>query len=427
MNYRLTKYFLGILMIGIFCHLPAQGQNHKIRGTVFDAKSNKPLVNANISITHLTDSISFYIASDSEGHFSTDRLGQGKYSLNISYLGYRSYKDTVHIAITDVNLGRIYLSNSSTTLKEVNITEPVPSVKQKGDTLEFNAEAYKVNPDAAAADLLQKMPGIEIDDRNVKAQGEDVNKVLIDGRPFFGNDPYASLEGLPASIIDKVQVYNEKSEQEQFTGFSEGTTTKTINIITDPDKRNGAFGRFSAGYGTDGKYLAGGNINQFSGDRRITITAQTNNINYQNFSDQNPVALPGGSGAGIATTNSLGINYSDKWGKKIDVTGSYLFEQTNNNIESELRRTYVLDADSGQVYNETNNTSYHNYNHNLSLRINYNIDSANSILIEPHLSIQKNYSSSSVLGNTVQLNTLLNETVNNYFSNQTWYNFSNDL
>ena len=247
MNHWPTKYILCILVTGIFCHFSAQGQGHKISGTVLDIKNKKPLVNANVSIIYLKDSISFYTAADSEGHFYTASLVPGRYAVNISYLGYASYKDTVHIDGADVHLGRISLTNNSTTLEEVNITEPVLSVKQKGDTLEFNAEAYKVNPDAAAADLLQKMPGIEIDDRNVKAQGEDVSKVLIDGKPFFSNDPYASLEGLPATIVDKVQVYNEKSEQEQFTGFSEGATTKTINIITDPDKRNGAFGRFSAG------------------------------------------------------------------------------------------------------------------------------------------------------------------------------------
>jgi hypothetical protein len=206
-------------------------------------------------------------------------------------------------------------------LDEVKIVAKVLAMVQKDDTLEFNAGAYKVNPDADAADLVRKMPSLEISGKNVTAQGESVVKVLVDGKPFFDNDPYASLKNLPAEIIDKVQVYNEKSEQEQFTGFSEGNTSKTINIITKPDKRNGLFGKAYGGLGGDnggeGKYGTGFTLNGFDHDRRITLTGQSNNINIQNFSDPNAA----GSGEyGLTNTKATGMNYTDKWGKKMDIT-----------------------------------------------------------------------------------------------------------
>ncbi len=189
------------------------------------------------------------------------------------------------------------------------------------------------------------MPTVSIDNTGtVKAQGETVQKVLVDGKPFFGDDPTVALRNLPAEIIDKVQIYNELSDQAKLTGFDDGNTTKTMNIVTKKNNRNGIFGKFYAGYGTDEKYSAGENLNFFNGDRRISIISISNNINQQNFSSQDLLGLSGGSGgrgnfgggigggggsggsntnfmigqqSGVSRTNSVGLNYSDNWGEKL--------------------------------------------------------------------------------------------------------------
>ena len=127
------------------------------------------------------------------------------------------------------------------------------------------------------------MPTVEIENGSVQAQGEDVRRVLVDGKPFFGNDPTAALKNLPAEVIDKIQIFDQQSDQAQFTGFDDGNESKTINIITKPNMRNGQFGKIFGGYGYKDKYTTGGNVNIFKGDQRISLIGQSNNINIQNF------------------------------------------------------------------------------------------------------------------------------------------------
>jgi len=423
------------LLILLFYSLKinAQGRHCSIEGKVKD-RTNKEVTGASVSLTlslsegegTARDKPISGTTTDSGGNFIFKSLKEGKYIISANFTGFETYTDTLVIKNNSLNLGTIVLHESANMLNEVKIIEKILAVVQKDDTTEYNAGAYKVNPDADAADLIKKMPALEVNGKEVKAQGEAVVKVLVDGKPFFGTDPYASLLNLPAEIIDKVQVYNEKSEQEQFTGFSEGNTTKTINIITKADKRNGAFAKVYAGYGDDNTYTSGGNLNVFNGDRRITFTAQSNNVNVQNFGDQNLTGAPSGS-VNVAKTNAIGINYSDKWGKKIDISGSYFFNESNNQSLTETRKTFVLPLDSGQVYNDTNKAPNTNYNHRFNLRMNYTIDSMNSVLFQPQLSLQQNNSNSMEHGITEQSGALLNETFNNNTSDKLGYNLSGSL
>jgi len=424
-----VKHFLILLLYACVCAGNVYGQVHAIQGIVLDVK-NSALPGANVVIMGNADSVKGGTITDDKGHFSLANLAAGKYQIRISFLGFETHKSNFRIIDANVDIGKIILKEAVNNLDEVKVVEKIIAATQKGDTTEFNANAYKTNPDADAADLVKKMPGVTLEGKAVKAQGESVTKVLIDGKPFFGNDPYGSLRNLPAEVIDKVQVYNEKSDQEQFTGFNEGNTTKTINIITKPDKRNGSFGKLYAGYGHEEdnttRYLAGGTVNNFNGDERITVTAQTNNVNMQNFSDQNLTGMNSG-GAGTSVTKSVGINYNNKIGKKIDINGSYSFNENDNSALRNTRRQYVIAADSGQVYNEQSNTNNNSYSHRLYLRINYNIDSINSLLIDPQLSLQKSYSNSSLFGNTAQAGDTLNKTINNNSANTLGYMFSGNI
>ncbi|MGN6566482.1 MAG: TonB-dependent receptor [Flavipsychrobacter sp.] len=422
------RQFLILLLCTCLCAGTAYSQNYTVQGVISDKSS--PLPGASIIVFNSTDSSNSGTAADDKGHFILEKLHAGKYQLRISFLGFETYKSNFRLIDANLNLGKIVLKEAVNTLDEVKVVEKIIAATQKGDTTEFNANAYKTNPDADASDLVKKMPGLSVTGSNVKAQGESVTKVLIDGKPFFGNDPYGSLRNLPAEVIDKVQVYNEKSDQEQFTGFNEGKTTKTINIITKLDKRNGNFGKIYAGYGTQedntSRYIGGGTINNFQGDERITVTAQSNNVNMQNFSDQNLNGMSSG-GAGTMVTRSVGINYNNKIGKKIDINGSYSFNGNDNSALRNTRRQYVLAADSGQVYNELNNSNNNSYSHRLYVRINYNIDSMNSLLIDPQLSLQKSYNNSSLLGTTSQAEDTLNRTVNDNRGNTLGYMFSGNI
>lgn len=419
-------------------------QTYNITGIVKD-DVNEPLVGAAVTILGKNDTYIGGNAADEDGNFIVNDIPQGTYTLRITYLGYEPYSKAISLTTTPLNVGILKMSTlKSTELKEVTIVEKVLPVTQNEDTTQFNANAFKVNPDASAEDLIRKMPGMDLSGSKPQTQGEQITKVLVDGKPFFGDDVTSSLKNLPAEVVDKIQVYDERSEQSQFTGFDDGNTTKTINIITKADKRQGVFGRVYAGYGYDDKYTVAGNVNYFEGDRRVSLVGMSNNINQQNFASEDLLGVSsggsrGGRGGrrggrsafendeqgGIATTNALGINYSDKWGEKIDVTGSYFFNNSKSVSEEFTQRNYVLPSQQGQTYIDTSNGTTANTNHRINLRLNYQIDSNNSILFIPRLSFQSSNSNSTLNGLTLQNNTdVLNQTLNNFLSDRSGYNLS---
>ncbi|MBL7934801.1 MAG: TonB-dependent receptor [Bacteroidia bacterium] len=372
--------------------------------------------------------------TDIEGQFKLENIHANNYILKILSLGYKPIFKSIQITNQDLVIPTIALKQNLTNLKEVTVEAQQALATQNGDTTSFSSKAYKVNKDANAEDLVTKMPGITVVDGKVQAQGEDVKQVLVDGKPFFGDDASAVLKNLPAEVIDKVQVFDKKSDQAQFTGFDDGNTSKTINITTKPQFKNGIFGKVYGGYGYENKYKGGATVNIFKGDRRITILAQSNNINEQNFSSEDLVGAMGSSGGGrggrrgggqggapasdnfqvnaqngINTTSLLGLNYADKWGKKTDVSASYFFNWSQNDSKSSLLQQYILGSNSGLIYNENNNSSSNNINNRLNFKIETKIDSQNTITIQPRLSFQNNSGSKKLLGqNTKELLTISN-------------------
>ena len=259
-------------------------QDFRITGQVNDS-IGQSMPGAGISLLHFSDSALIKgTVTDLNGNFILNKVSPGKIFLKISFLGYNDLFIIKEIANQSLSLGKLYLQNKASTLNAVYITENTLPVQLKGDTTQFNADAFKTNRDASAEDLATKMPGITSQDGKIQAQGEDVKKVLIDGKPFMGDDPNAALKNLPAEIIEKIQVFDKKSDQSEFTGFNDGNTTKTINIITRPQFRNGTFGKAFGGYGTEELWKGGLNLNFFKDKRKLIILGNVNNINEQNFS-----------------------------------------------------------------------------------------------------------------------------------------------
>jgi uncharacterized membrane protein YgcG len=455
-------------------------QPFSITGRVIDVGDKSALSGVPVSVAPSSDTAGkIGTATDFDGYFTISGVQPGQYLLQISYIGYNTLRQTITVTDTTLSLGDLGMQISAQTLKTVNVTGTQTRAQQLGDTSQFNANAYKTNPDANAEDLISKMPGITSDNQGVKVNGETVREVLVDGKPFFGDDPNAALKNLPAEIIDKIQVFDKMSDQAQFTGFDDGNTSKSINIVTKRGKNAGQFGKVYAGYGygpdpgLENRYQAGGNINFFNGDRRISIIGMSNNINQQNFSIEDITGSVGassgqnrgggfrgggsrGSGGfrsggsssrgggsenfmvgqqgGISTTHSLGLNYSDSWGKKIKLSGSYFFNSSKNTNSSDIVRNYFTNTDTSLVYNETSTVNSQNINHRANLRLEYNIDSNNSIILTPRLSIQDFNNSSEVLGNNaVSIATdnssgnIVSSIINRNNSNSLGLNFSNNL
>lgn len=452
-----------LLLIFVFIAIGLQGQHTDFNGKLIDLNTHEQLEGASIYLFDLADTNKHYFtSSDQDGNFFFVNLDTSYYLLTATYVGYEDHLQYIH-CLGDTNIGLVSMVFSTEELNEIQVNESIPMAVQKGDTVQFNADAFKTNPDATAEDLVKKMPGVVLDDDAIQAQGEDVKKVLVDGKPFFGNDPRLALRTIPADIIEKIEIFDKMSDQAEFTGFDDGESVKTMNIVTRPETRNGQFGRAYAGYGTDDRYTVGGNINFFNNDQRISVIGLSNNINQQNFSSEDLLGVmssgsrsrggsgggrPGGSGpsgtsrpqggntnnfmvgpqSGITNTHSAGINYTDKWGEKIDITGSYFFNISDNVSNEYLSRENILFGDSNLFYNEVSHSNNKNYNHRFNLKFDYKINSFNSILLRPNFSIQSNTFSSNVMGtNSLDPNRLISSTLNNYDDDVSGYNFNNDL
>ncbi len=422
----------------------AMAQTYRASGKVVDGNEDN-VTGANVVLASPTDSLFRAIATNNYGNFVLEDIPQGSYTLKVSYIGFKTLEQQVFVR-GNVDLGFVILEVDEVALAEVEIVEQTVIAIQKEDTTEYNAEAFKTNPDATAEDLLKKMPGITSANGRINAQGEEVKEVLVDGQPFFGNDPNAALKALPADVVQKIQVFDKESEQAQLTGVSDGQTTKTINIITKSNMRSGEFGKVYAGYGYENRYAAGGNVNIFKGSKRISLIGQSNNVNQQNFSSDDLLGVMSGSGRGrrgggrggdnfmvnsqngITTTQAFGVNYSDKWGEKIDATGSYFFNMSDNNTRQDLARTFLRDAsDFDQIYTERDSSFSRNINHRLNFRMDYRIDDKKRLTFEPQLSIQQNSGTQSISGQNIAGTTTLNSTDYRYGSDLTGINFSGRL
>ncbi|MBI1782476.1 MAG: TonB-dependent receptor [Sphingobacteriales bacterium] len=445
-------------------------QAQSITGKLADAGDKKPLKGASISLKSVKDSAKiFNTISDADGKFAFgDVQGYSSFYLQISFVGYTNYRQQVTVkkdsAVT--NLGILLIPQKTRELETVTVVAKTPPVQQKGDTIQYNASQFKVNPDANAEDLIKKMPGVTVDKSGtVTAHGDQVKKVTIDGKEFFGDDVTAALRNLPSEIIDKIQVFDRLSDQAQFTGFDDGNSVKSINIVTKTGMRNGQFGRIYTGAGTDGRYSAGGNASFFKGDQRISIVGLFNNINQQNFSSQDLLGISssgsgnrgggnfrgGGAGGrggggnfgggfggtdnflvgqqtGINKTNAAGINFADQWGKKLQVQGSYFFNNSNTNNDQQIKSQTILSSTKSQFSNQTTNSLSNNYNNRINLRLEYKIDSFNSLIITPSLNFQNN---KTITSSDAQTFYGANDTTYTYNSNnlakRNGYNLRNNI
>lgn len=415
---KLLTLFLTLLTFQI---LP---QNIYVTGTVKDAQNNSSLSSANVLLYHLPDSSTTGVSTDNNGTFKIEYIKSGKYMLAVQYIGYETYNLNLTVKYKSIDVGIIKLIPKEVRIDEVIVVDKIPILVQSGDTTIYNTDAFKVNKDAVAQDLLVKIPGIQVEDGKVKAQGEEVKKVLVDGKTFFGDDPNVALKNIPAEIIQQVQVFDQRSEQSQFTGFDDGNTSKAINIVTRNNIQNGTFGKLLAGYGSHNKCNVNGDLNLFNQEQRVSLIGQLNNTNEQNFSSLDLLGSmgdrqsgggmgsmrgreSGGSGSGNNSQGSFvnsqggdtkikgfGINYNNKWEDESELGTSYFFNNTGNDLQSNLNRNYFASSDGGRNYFENNVSETKNTNHRVNIRFNYQLDSLNEIRFIPGFSIQKNTSSS---------------------------------
>jgi len=442
-NYRKLLSLLFVLVSTV-----VNAQEFRITGSFINSVDQLPLPGATVKLTNARDSLHFkYTRSGQQGEFEFTKLKKGQYILEVSYIGFENFKKTVFAGGKVENLGKLEMKPAATSLEGVSITGTTERAEQKGDTTQYNSSAFKVTQDATTEDLVKKMPGITIENGTVKAHGEDVKRILVDGKQFFGDDPSVTLKNLPAEVVDKIQVFDKLSDQAQWSGFDDGSGQKTINTVTKNAKNSGQFGKFSAGYGTDGKYLLGANVNFFKGNRRITLLGMSNNVNQQNFQVDNLTGSGGGQQgmggrggpgfqvgpqSGIFTTNALGGNYTNSWGTKWVVNASYFWNNGVTTTNKVTDRQYLVVGDANQYYNEINKSSTENTNHRANMRIEFNPDTSNSFILSPRFSLQDNNANIDLRAKTdsaadYNIARLINSSINANHAISDGYNFNNDL
>ncbi|MGB3008241.1 MAG: carboxypeptidase-like regulatory domain-containing protein, partial [Chitinophagaceae bacterium] len=415
-------FTLSLFFFTLLIGAQAQKADGSIKGKLIDTSAKQPINGATISVLNAKDSsLATFTLSNKLGVFEVKGLTEGDYKVVISSQGYIEFKKIVSITSAEkiVDFGDLTIQKDFKTLEGVTIISESPIVV-KNDTVQFNTSGFKTMPNASLEDLLKKIPGMEVDkDGAVKSQGEQVQKVLVDGKEFFGNDPKLATKNLTADMIESVQVFDDMSDQAKFTKMDDGSRSKTLNIKLKKDRNKGYFGKSTLGYGDQGRYEANISVNKFVGDQRISLLFNANNINKQGFSFSDIISsmggfggfggggssfgggggggrggggmsnfFIGGSSTGLIKTLSTGLNYTDQWGSKIKVSGSYFFSDSRPEQEQNTFRQTFYANDSTASLNKFSASDNLNQNHRFNLRFEYMIDSSNSILYTPSVTFQ---------------------------------------
>jgi len=392
-----------LLLAGVLFAAGLAGQaKYDIVGTVTGDGEN--LISATVVLLSEKDStmVSFGL-TDAEGNFNITGVAAGGYLLQVTYLGFGQYSKQIQLQNADIDLGAISLSAADTKLDEIEIKAEHTPMMLNRDTLEYNAAAFQVQPNEVVEDLLRKLPGVEVEsDGSIKAQGEDVQEILVDGKKFFGNDVKTATRNLPADAVDKVQVFDKKSDASEFSGVDDGERQKTINLELKEDRKSGAFGNVSGGYGDDERYRGSLSLNRFSTNTQLSVIGNFNNINEQGFSTNDYVNFMSGMGwgkgrsaipmfnglsNGFVTTNAGGINLNYDLSPKTEISISYFLNDIGNTIESATVRENYADIENVFFTEENTVQSNSNTNHRINFDIEQEIDSTQDLRIRGSYSL----------------------------------------
>jgi Outer membrane protein beta-barrel family/Carboxypeptidase regulatory-like domain len=455
----MRKFFLFLFLV-ISSGIVSAQKNGVVKGTAFDTISKQPVSGATVTVLEKKDSslITFTMTAG-DGLFQLTGLTNGEYRLLITHVNYHSINRyfTISDSGKNVLLGSLVLSDKNKVLEEVVVANEAPPITLINDTIQYNAGSFKTQPNATVEQLLKKLPGVKVEkDGTIKAQGETVTKVLVDGKEFFGNDPKVATKNLSADAVDKVQVYDKQSDQAQLTGFEDGNYEKTINLKLKKDKKKGVFGKAMAAGGNKERFESRFNVNSFKGARQFSAIGMGNNTNAEGFSfmdilnftgelarmqrgggggnininisgnDAAAMGMNGASNRGIITAWGGGLNYNNIIGSKLDFQSNYFYNRYNPKQESHIQREYL--SPSSYFYKEDAMTNNLNNNHRFNFNTLYQIDSFNSIRFNPSISLQKTANRSSVNYQTLSATgNLINDGFSNTETATDGYNFRNDL
>ena len=388
-----------ILSVGAYAQTRSERSSNRpsvvnISGTVVDASTQQPVDQAGIRILNRKDST--YVkgaATNSFGKFNIE-VNSGRYLVQVSYLGYTDVFVNANAFKAQTDLQKIEMKDDGILLSEAVVVGKAPDIVVKGDTVEYNADAYKVQESAVLEDLIKKIPGAEIDsDGKIKVNGKDISKILVDGKEFFSDDPKTASKNLPAKIVEKLQVLDKKSDMAELTGFDDGEEETIINLVVKPGMKEGVMANALVGYGNKDMYEANGFANYAKNDTRVSLIGNLNNNNNANANTR-------GSNRGLLETAEGGVNFAAEPSKKFKWDGEAYYGHTENDLNTSSNTEFI-----GGIRSEERKSSSITKNGRFGTRfkMEWAPDSVTKIIFRPELSYSKNDSFTNSEGATVNL------------------------
>ena len=399
-------------------------QGFKVEGEVKDSTNNTSLSYANVLLRTAGDSTFRTDITDKDGRFKLSNVPAGNYTLSISFVGFKPYNQSLLVEKKDLDLGTIWLKESATNLEDHTIEGEAVEMFVKEDTLEYNAAAFTVTEGSELEELLKKMPGMDIKDGVITVNGKRIEKILVDGKPFFNIDIATMLRELPADLVKKIQVIDQKSEEAQFTGHDDGQRTPVMNIVSKPEKKKGYFGSMRGTLSPPGRYDFGGSISYMKGNNRYTINGSINNLNSESGSSiRLPVGFSSsdisrimmsemGNSSGIGSHKNLAASIASDISEKLELSTSLRWSNDNSYSQSDISREYIQASDEGRVYNEQSERERNNTNVTASISAIYKPSKKDQITFSQSFSSATMLTSSWKKGETILNDRLLNSTDN---------------
>lgn len=413
LNYLWRPLTVFVLLISTV----AAAEAYNVSGVVTDSVG-EPMIEATVRLLSAKDSAFVKGGTTNiDGRFRLSGVNRGSYILQATYIGYDAANVNVKVASSNVRLDPIVLKESSIMLKETVVTAVKTEIVVKEDTVEYNAGSYKTQPGAAMEELLKKLPGVEVDSEGkITAHGKEVKKILVDGKEFFSDDPKVASKNLPATMIDKLQVVDRKSDLARLTGVDDGEEETVINLTVKPGMKNGWFGVANAGAGTDSRYAGDFNVNRFWNGNQITFLGNFNNINQLGFTDSNGSRFRRfGGNNGLNTSQSIGMNFNvGRQDETFRAGGDLLYSHTDQNTRKRQDRQYIF-PDSVSYLNSQSASRDKGHNVRGDFRIEWKPDSFNTLEVRPRFSFNFNHSLSADSSRTMAgdaIRSLVNRSIN---------------
>lgn len=444
------KCLLMLLMILVSPMAFAQQSGVNVTGSVVEQGSDTPIEQATVRLLNVKDSAMVRgVVSARNGSFTLKNVKKGSYLLHITFIGYDPLYQPLQITgkKNPVNVGKLELSDGAIELGEAVVIGKAPEVTVRNDTVEYNADSYKVTEGSVLEDLLKKMPGVEVDSEGkITVNGKEVKKVMVDGKEFFSDDPKVASKNLPAKMIDKLQVLDKKSDMAQMTGFDDGEEETVINLTVKPGMKQGWFGNAYGGYGSKDRYEGNAMVNRFVNNDQITFMGGTNNTNNMGFSDLASTMFSGmgggggrrggfGAGSGITSSGNAGLNFSKEFKPdKLTLGGNTRYSHSDNDARSKSDRQNILPGDSSSYDNSEAMSRTKSDNFGVDFRLEWKPDTMTQLIFRPSFSLSHsmndNFSDATTLDNerdTVNTNKSSNYSESNGYNLNASIDFSRKL